>query len=429
MKNIYLDNSATTPLRPEVIEAMKKAMPVFGNPSSVYSIGGEAKSLVDKARQTVAGFLNCNTTEIIFTSGGSESDNLAIRGLINRVISTKVEKSNSPKISRQARDDNTRLHVITSMIEHHAVLHTVQDLEKSGIIEATYLKPDKDGVISAESVEKAIKPNTVLVSIMYVNNETGVINPIEQIGEMLRKNTEYRIQNTAKEKLNSESLILNSGKIYFHTDAVQAAGYLEMDVEKLGVDLLSIAGHKIHGPKGIGVLYVKKGTPLQSQITGGGQEFNLRAGTENVVSIAGLAAAIKTVQSSKLKAKSIAGLRDKLEDFILKNIAETRLNGAKDKRIPSVANISFKNAEGEAIILNLDFLGISVSSGSACTSRSLEPSYVLVAMDVPIEYTHGSIRFSLSDETTEADIDKVIEVLPGIIEKLRAMSPLRISNS
>lgn len=435
MKRIYLDNAATTNIDPKVIEAMGKSHEFFGNPSSLHSFGQEARKLIDRSRDTVAEFLNCKPTEVIFTSGGSESDNLAVRGVVDSI---------------QITDNSQKSHVITSAIEHHAVLHTVQDLEKEGKIEATYVKPNKLGIIEVEDVKNAIKDNTVLVSVMYVNNEVGTVQPIREIGKLIEKinlqrnkeqetitkqisNSKSQItnknQSSKLKALNSESKF--SHKIYFHTDAVQAAEFFNVDTKYLHVDLLTLTAHKFHGPKGIGVLFVKKGTPINPEIVGGDQEFRFRAGTENATAISGLKAAIAEITKSKLQIsnennnKRIKRLRDKLEDSILKNIPETYLNGDEEKRSPAILNISFKNAEGEAIILNLDFLGIAVSSGSACTARSLDPSHVLMAMDIPRELSHGAIRFSLSRETTEDEIDKVIEVLPNIIKKLREMSPFK----
>jgi len=388
MKQIYLDNAATTQPSKEVILAMDKVLEnAWGNPSSIHSVGQEANAKLHEARETVAEFLNCDFQEVIFTGGGSESDNLAIRGIIEKSIETGEK----------------RPHVITSQTEHHAVLHTVTELEKEGKIEATYLKPTKSGVIEPAAVKKAIQNNTVLVSIMYVNNETGEINPINEIAKIVSGQK-------------------GDKQIYFHTDAVQAASYLPMDVKELGVDLLTFTAHKVHGPKGVGVLYLKEGTQSKPEITGGGQEFGKRAGTENLASIIGLATAVGEIRGTRSNDR-IERLRDKLVDILSKTIPDSILNGADAKRAPHIANISFLNAEGEAIILSLDFLGIAVSSGSACTSHSLEPSHVLSAMGIPPEKTHGAIRFSLSRYTKEEEIDKVIEVLPGIIEKLRAMSP------
>jgi len=424
---IYLDNAATTAIDPKVTEAMNKSYEFFGNPSSLHSFGQDARKLVDGARDFIAFFLDCKPTEVIFTSGGSESDNLAIKGIVDAFYGKgeRVEGGNKP-------------HVITSAIEHHAVLHTIQDLEKEGKIEATYIRPNKFGIVSAKDVEKAIKSNTILVSIMYANNEVGTVQPIREIGKMIEKiNSRSSKGHVVSSKGNKEidpvadihttNYMLHAtgkkSKIFFHTDAVQAAEFFEMGTKYLHVDLLTLTAHKIHGPKGIGVLFVKKGTPIIPQITGGDHEFRLRAGTENVSSIVGLKTAIELVESRKKKAEGIKKLRDKLEDSILKNIPETYLNGDKELRSPAISNISFKNAEGEAIILNLDFLGIAVSSGSACTARSLEPSHVLLAIGLSHELSHGAIRFSLSRDTTEKEIDRVIEALPGIIAKLRQMSP------
>ncbi|MEI7792596.1 MAG: cysteine desulfurase family protein [Candidatus Berkelbacteria bacterium] len=403
MEKIYLDNAATTRVAPEVREIMNDVYDHhFGNPSSIHSVGQDAKRIVDDGRRLASFFVGCKPDEIIFTSGGSESDNLAIRGVVG------------------AHQGKAIPHIITSATEHHAVLHTVEELEKEGKVTATYLRPDSEGVISPDQVKEAITPNTILVSIIYVNNETGVVLPIREIGLML-------------EKLDQ--------KIYFHTDAVQAAEFFQIAPEYLKVDLLTFTAHKIHGPKGIGVLYAKKGTPLKHQITGGDQEFRLRAGTENVAAIAGLSKAIDLIlhergDSGNLgleanlpelmttnEAVRIMKLRDKLIEGTINSIPDSILNGSQIRRAPGIANISFMNAEGEAVILNLDFLGIQVSSGSACTSRSLDPSHVLSAMGIPPEKAHGSIRFSLSKETTEAEIDKVLEALPKIITKLRDMSP------
>lgn len=393
-KYIYLDNAATTRADSKVIEAMLPYFSeTFGNPSSVHTFGQEARSAVDRSRDIVAKFLNCDPMEVIFTSGGSESDNLAIRGTIEN-LKIKNQKSKIP-------------HVIISQIEHHAVLHTVQSLEREGKIEATYIKPDNTGLISPKSVKEAIQDNTALVSIMYVNNEIGTLEPISEIGAMIEA------ENSDREN-----------KIYFHTDAVQATEYFDMNVKNLKVDLLTMTAHKIHGPKGVGALFIKKGAKISPMITGGEHEFRKRAGTENVPGIVGMAEAIRLVESRKSKVEAIGRLRDKLEKNILNMISDTYLNGNKEKRSPAISNISFKNAEGEAIILNLDFLGLAVSSGSACTAMSLDPSHVLTAIGVPRELSHGAIRFSLSRETTEDEIDQLTKELPPIIEKLRLMSPL-----
>lgn len=433
MKHIYLDNAATTPVAKEVVDIVNEVnSKYFGNPSSIHSIGQEAKRIIDDGRRFVSFFVGCEPEEIIFTSGGSESDNLAIRGLIASVIANEVWQfpKKIASSSKTPRNDSIKPHVITSMMEHHAVLHTIQDLEKEGKIEATYIKPDNKGIVSADSIKEAIRDNTILISIIYVNNETGVVSPIREIGLEIAK-----IQDTRDKS--------GLGKIYFHTDAVQAAEFFEISPEYLKVDLLTFTAHKLHGPKGIGVLYAKKGVPLNPQITGGGQEFRRRAGTENISGIAGLSKALDLILKERSGTKNLIGddllpelkasaeakrliaLRDKIVSKIEKDIPKVVLNASRERRAPHIVNISFINAEGEAIVLNLDFLGIAVSSGSACTSRSLEPSHVLSAMGVLPEKAHGSIRFSLSRYTTEEEIDKLLEVLPPIIEKLRAMSPLK----
>ncbi|MEK9155804.1 MAG: aminotransferase class V-fold PLP-dependent enzyme [Patescibacteria group bacterium] len=412
MKHIYLDHSATTPLDPKVLSAM---MPYFGdnfgNPGSLHSFGVETKKAINDARKNIAAFLGCDESEIIFTSGGSESDNLAIRGLVSRSKGDCPLKGTVPENAKKP-------HIITSAFEHKAVLDTVKSLEREGIIKATYIKPGADGVIKVDDIKNAIRDNTVLVSIMYVNNEIGTIQPIREIGKVI-SGLNSKIEN-------------RKSKIYFHTDAVQATEFCPINVRDLGVDLLSLSAHKIHGPKGVGLLYVKSGTLLKPEITGGGQERGFRAGTENVPGIVGFAKAISLISSSNPKVipplskggrREVEKLRDRLIDGILERIPGSILNGDRDHLAPHIANISFINAEGEAILLNLDFLGIAVSTGSACTSRTLEPSHVLTAMGIPPEQAHGSIRFSLSRNTTEAEIDRVLDVLPGIIEKLRTMSP------
>ena len=390
MKKIYLDNAATTPVHPEVLAAMAPYFSdQFGNASSIHSFGQVARSAVDAARREIAQFLNCKSTEIIFTSGGSESDNLAINGVVES-LKSKVE---------------SKPHVITSAFEHHAVLDTIIELEADGVIEATYIKPSSDGLIGAESVKKAIKKNTLLVSIMYVNNEIGTVQPIRAIGQMIEKENKTR-----------------DSRIFFHTDAVQATEYFEMNVDYLHVDLLSISAHKIYGPKGVGLLYVRSGTPIKHQIVGGGQEYKKRAGTENVPGIIGFAKAIELIDRSKNE--RLKKLRDRLIDGLLK-IPNSRLNGSQEERSPANVNISFLNAEGESILLNLDMEGIAASTGSACTSGSLEPSHVLSAMGLPPEECHGSVRFTLGRQTTAEEIDKIILVMRNIVEKLRKMSPLK----
>lgn len=379
-KLVYADNAATTRVRPEVLAKM---IPYFteeyGNPSSLYSIGVKSAMAIDQARNTIANILGCKATEVIFTSGGSESDNMAIRG-----IAAKKGKG----------------HIITTKIEHHAVLHTVQDLEKQGF-EATYLDVDSEGLISLSDLENAIREDTILISIMFANNEIGTIQPIKEIGEIARAH-----------------------KIPFHTDAVQAAGHIHINVEDMNIDMLSISAHKFGGPKGTGVLYVKRGLAPKTLITGGAQERGKRAGTENIAGIVGTAEALSlAVSEIDSETERLIKLRDRLIDGILK-IPYTRLNGSKDKRLPSNVNISVEFIEGESLILMLDLHGVCASSGSACTTGSLDPSHVLLALGLTHEVAHGSLRLSLGHDNTEADVDYILEVLPKIVDRLRAMSPV-----
>ncbi|GKX66692.1 cysteine desulfurase NifS [Inconstantimicrobium mannanitabidum] len=382
-KVVYMDYSATTYVKPEVLEEMLPYFSEnFGNPSSFYGISRKTKMAIDEARTKIAKTLNCEDSEVYFTGGGSEADNWAIKG----VAFANRKKGN---------------HIITTKIEHHAVLHTCQYLEKQGF-EVTYLDVDKEGLISIEDLKAAIRPETILVSVMFANNEIGTIEPIKEIGEI------------CKEK-----------KIFFHTDAVQAVGNVPIDVKALNIDLLSLAGHKIYGPKGIGVLYIRKGVRIDNLIHGGGQERARRAGTENIPAIVGLGKAMELAgKNVEEHAKKMTALRDRLIDGLLK-IPYSRLNGPRgDKRLPGNANVCFEYIEGESILLMLDFEGICASSGSACTSGSLDPSHVLLAIGLPHEIAHGSLRLTLGDGSTEEDVDHVINVLPGIIERLRSMSPL-----
>lgn len=383
MSRIYLDHAATTAVRKEVLDTM---LPCFsqnyGNPSSIYEIAREAKSLIDNARKQVATAIGAEEKEIYFTAGGSESDNWAIKG-----------------IAESYKDKGK--HIITSSIEHHAVLHTCQYLEKNGY-EVTYLPVDEDGKIKIEDLEKAIRPDTILISIMFANNEIGTLQPIKEIGEIARKH-----------------------KIIFHTDAVQAVGHVKIDVKQMNIDMLSLSAHKLYGPKGIGALYVRKGIKLKSYIHGGAQERGIRAGTENVPGIVGLGKAIELATAEmEQENKRLIKLRDEIIDGILNNIPYTRLNGHRTDRLPANVNISFEFIEGESILLLLDMNGIYASSGSACTSGSLDPSHVLLAIGLPHEKAHGSLRMTLGIENTEEDVKKLLEVLPGIIKRLRDMSPL-----
>ncbi len=402
---VYLDYGATSPVKPEIKKAIRPFLDSsFGNPSSIHSYGQEAREAVDEARKKVTTLLNCTQEEIVFTSGGTEADNLAIKGLIDAF--NYKSKTQNPKSKKP--------HIITTQIEHHAVLKTCQYLEETNQVEVTYLKPSHEGLISTNQVNKEIKENTVLVSIMYVNNEVGTIQPIREIGKMI-------------EKTNGERSTVNNQRIYFHTDAVQAVEYLPMDVDFLHVDLLTISGHKIGTPKGIGALFIRKNTPIKKIIFGGEQEMNLRAGTENVSGIVSLGKATQILGKEKLEIRSqrIKKLRDYFIDRILKEIPDVELNGSYKKRSPNNVNFYFKYIEGESILLNLDLKGIAASSGSACASQSLEPSHVLKAIYNDSERAHGSIRFTLGKETTKEEINYAIKNLKEIVKKLRAISPLK----
>jgi len=382
-KIIYMDNAATTKVHPNVLKAMLPYLKQnYGNPSSIYALGQESRKAIETARRQVAKALRANSNEIFFTSGGSESDNWAIKGIAF------------------ANQDRGK-HIITTNIEHHAVLHTCKYLEKYGF-EITYLPVKSNGIIDIKDLKKAIRKDTILVSVMYANNEIGTVQPIEEIGKI------------TKEK-----------GIYFHTDAVQAIGNIPIDVKKSNIDLLSISGHKFNAPKGVGALYIRKGTKILNMIHGGGQEKNMRAGTENVASIVGMGKAIDlATENIEKKNRYIKELREYLIDNILKNIPDTILNGDREKRLAGNINLCFKYIEGESILLMLDSLGICASSGSACTSGSLEPSHVLLALGLPHEIAHGSLRLTLSKENTQEEIDYVLSVLPDIVKKLRSMSPL-----
>ena len=383
-KLYYFDNSATTKIDERVLKSMLPYLKEnYGNASSIYSLGRESREAIDTAREKVAKALGCDNKEIYFTNSGTESDNWAIKG----VAFANREKGN---------------HIITSSIEHHAVLHTCKYLEKQGF-EVTYLPVQKNGIVDIKELKKAIRKETILISIMYVNNEIGTIQPIKEIGEI------------AKEK-----------GTYFHTDAVQAVGNVEINLNELNIDLLTLSGHKFNGPKGIGALYIKNGVRIENLLHGGGQERGKRASTENVANIVGLGEAIElATEDIEKKAKYVKNLRDRCIEGILKKIPNTILNGDREKRLPGNVNVCFKYIEGESILLMLDQLGISASSGSACTSGSLEPSHVLLAIGLPHEIAHGSLRISFSKDNTEEEVGYLLEVLPDIISKLRRMSPLK----
>jgi len=381
-RQIYLDNAATTRTHPDVVSAMLPYFSLhFGNPSSLYSIARTSRTAIEEARRKVADALGADEKEIFFTSGGTESDNWAIRG----IASAHGKKGR---------------HIITTAIEHHAVLHTVEALGKEGF-EITYLPVDEFGMVSPESVEEAIRPDTILISVMLANNEIGTIQPVQKIGE-----------------------IAKSHKIFFHTDAVQAIGQIPVDVRTMNVDLLSISAHKFGGPKGVGALFIRRGLRIDPLLYGGAQEQKRRAGTENVPGIVGLGAAIERAATlMPEKADRMVKLRKRLIEGLL-TIPESRLNGHPTERLPNNINIIFDYIEGESILLLLDANGIAASTGSACTSASLDPSHVLLACGLPHEQTHGSLRLTLGEETTEEEIDYVLDIVPKIVQRLRDMSPL-----
>lgn len=383
MNKIYLDNAATTSVKKEVVEAMLPYFTEnFGNPSSVYQIAQMNKKALDEARETIASYLGASTNEIFFTSCGTESDNWAIKGIMEA-------------------NKNRGNHIITSKIEHHAVLHTCEYLEKNGC-EVTYLDVDENGLISLEDLKAAIKDTTVLISIMYANNEVGTIQPIEQIGKI------------AKEK-----------NVLFHTDAVQAIGQVRINVKEQNIDALSLSAHKINGPKGVGVLYVRRGVKMSNLLHGGAQERGRRGGTENVASIVGLAKAMELAYKDfDQKIVGLVQLREKLIEGILQTIPYAKLNGHRTQRLANNVNIGFEFVEGESLLLLLDMNGVAASSGSACTSGSLDPSHVLLALGLPHEKAHGSVRMTLSDANTAEEVDFVLEKLPQIVQRMRDMSPL-----
>lgn len=382
-KRIYVDHSATTPMRREVLEAMLPYFAEdFGNASTVYAEGREAKKAVNTAREQVAKAIGAEESEVFFTGSGTEADNWAIRGAA---------------MANKAKGN----HIITSAVEHHAVLHTCMELEKVGF-EVTYLPVDEFGMVSADAVKAALTDKTILITIMAANNEIGTIMPIAQIGKV------------AKE-----------AGVLFHTDAVQAIGMMDIDVNEMNIDMLSLTGHKFYGPKGTGALYVRKGTKISPFITGGAQERNRRAGTENVPGIVGLGKAVELATADiESHTQRLAAMRDRFIDRVLSEIPYTRLNGHRTKRMASNANISFEFIEGESLLLMLDMKGISASSGSACTSGSLDPSHVLLAIGLKHEVAHGSLRVTFGDSNTDDDVDRIVDELKVIVARLREMSPL-----
>ncbi|HRX59058.1 MAG TPA: cysteine desulfurase NifS [Eubacteriales bacterium] len=384
MQRVYLDNAATTMVRQEVVDAMIPAFTTYyGNPSSLHEYAREAGKLADEARAKVAAVIGAKPEEIVFTGGGSESDNMVLRGAA-------------------AANRKKGKHIITSAVEHHAVLYTLKAMEREGVAEVTVLPVDEYGLVTAQQVKDAIRDDTVLVSIMFANNEVGTIMPIAEIGEVCREKG-----------------------VWFHTDAVQATGHVPIDVEGMKIDMLSMSAHKFHGPKGIGALYIRKGIRIPSLIIGGGQEKKRRAGTENVPGMVGMGVAIElAAQHMAENASRVGALRDKLIKGISSSIPDVKLNGHPSLRLPNNVNFSIRFIEGESILLMLDINGIAASSGSACTSGSLDPSHVLLAMGLPHEIAHGSLRLTLSEFTTEQEIDYVLDILPQIVQRLRDMSPL-----
>lgn len=383
MRKVYMDHSATTPIDPAVLENMLPFLKdKFGNPSSIHSFGREVKVALEESREIIARSIKSSATEIFFTSGGTESDNMAIKGIALLL----KDKGN---------------HIITSKIEHHAVLHTCNYLESQGF-NVTYLVPDKYGMISPDSVAEAITDNTILITIMHANNEVGTINPLDQIGRIAKEHG-----------------------VLFHTDAVQTFGKLPIDVSTQPIDLMSFSGHKIYGPKGIGGLYVRKGIQLEKILHGGQHERNRRAGTENIPGIIGLAKAVEIcMQNMKMEHEHLLNLRKTLFQKLRRSISHITLNGHPTERLAGNLNISFEGVEGESLLLSLDLKGVAASSGSACTSGSVEPSHVLLAMNVKPELAQSAIRFTLGRSNTMEDIDYVAELLPEIVQRLRSMSPL-----
>jgi len=411
MKKIYLDYAATTPVSDEVLKAMTPYfMQNFGNASELHSWGIEAKKGMEEAREKIAKAIGANREEIVFTSCATESINLSHKGLLE-MINDKCPPASEFARRRSLAGQMAKLpHIITTQIEHKAVIETCKHLEKMGWAEVTYLPVDEYGLVSVEDVEKAIRPETVLVSVMLVNNEVGTVQPISEIGRLIKS-------------INHSPSVINHRQIYFHTDATQGIQYLDCDVNCLQVDLLSMTGHKLYAPKGIGALYVRKGTKIIRQQDGGGQERNLRAGTENIPYIVGLGEAIDISARCKVQSAKLVGeLRDKLTTGVLK-ISGTKLTGHPTIRAPHIASFLIEGVEGESLQLMLNEEGIACSTGSACTTGNLAPSHVLTAMGIAPEKSHGSLRFSLGKDITEEDINYVLEVLPKVIEKLRNIAP------
>ena len=391
---VYMDHAGTTPLAPEVLRAMTPYFTeLFGNPSSIHAVGQQARYALDEARDRVARVLNSRAREVVFTGGGTESDNAAIVG-----VATALQETGN--------------HIITTSVEHHAVLHTCQHLESQGY-DVTYLPVDSDGIVQPDAVSRAITDRTTLVSVMYANNEIGVVNPIPEIAQVVKQRAADL-----------------SRTILFHTDAVQAAGYLDLDVRKLGVDLLSLSGHKFHGPKGTGVLFIRRGAPFLPFLLGGGQERERRSGTENIPGIVGLSVALETANSQREESsRHCAALRDRIVDQVLARVRGSRLNGHPTQRLPNNANFSFPGVEGEPILLGLDMAGVAASSGSACSSGSLEPSHVLLALGQSAEVARGSLRLTLGKDNTDEQVDYLLDVLVDLVERLRQLPSLTTAGS
>jgi cysteine desulfurase len=393
-KKIYLDYASTSPIDPKVMAVMRPYFSQkYGNPASIHTFGREASDAVEKARNQAAAFFGCESGEIIFTSGATESNNLAVKGTAIAVVS-------------HASKEREKIHIITTQFEHSCVLSSCRKLEDQGLAEVTYLPVGKDGIVSSIEIKKNIRKNTALVSVMYVNNEIGTIQPIREIGKIIQK------ENATREK-----------KILFHTDAVQAVNYIDCNVNNLGVDLLTASSHKIYGPKGVGLLFVRKNTPIKRIQDGGEHEFGLRAGTLNTPGIAGFGAALEIAEKERARNYKIVGkLRDHIIARISKEIKGVRLNGSRVKRIPANANFIFKDVEGEGLLLGLDLAGIAVSTGSACSSGNLRPSHVLTAIGINEEESHGSLRITLGKFSTKQDVDIFIDTLKEVVTRLRKIA-------
>ena len=397
MKKIYLDYAATTPVDAKVLDKMLPYFSQdFGNAMSVHTFGQTSLEAIDVARAQAAEFFSCNPSEIVFTSGATESNNLSIKGALRSYYSIARKKEEKP-------------HIITTKFEHHCVLDACKFSQKEGLVDVSFVAPDKDGLISIENILTEIRPNTILISVMYVNNEIGTVQPIQEIGKALVK-------------INAERAEKGLGKIIFHTDATQAINYFDCDVQALGVDLLSMSAHKIYGPKGVGLLYIKKGTAIKRIQDGGDQEYKMRAGTHNVPGIVGLGEALAQVKKQTTKIKKIEELRDYLINRVLKEIPKSYLNGSKKFRSPNNANFRFDDVEGEGLILSLDLEGIGASTGSACSSGALDPSHVLLSLGLRHEQAHGSLRVTIGKYTKKQEIDTLITNLKAIVKRLRKIS-------